>query len=38
VVHTARFVAELRGEPIDELAASTSEVVRKRLRLKVAAA
>lgn len=33
VVHTARRVAELRGEPFEELAARTSANARRRLRL-----
>lgn len=37
VVHTARFVAELRGETFEELAERTTRVVAKRLRLELAA-
>jgi TatD DNase family protein len=33
VVHTARHVAGLRGEPFEELAARTSDNARRRLRL-----
>jgi TatD DNase family protein len=33
VVHTARFVAELRGEAFETLAARTAENTRRRLRL-----
>ncbi|MGK3983380.1 TatD family hydrolase [Sorangium sp. So ce136] len=34
VLHTARFVAELRGEPFEALAARTAENTRRRLRLR----
>jgi TatD DNase family protein len=37
VVHTARFIAELRGERFEDLAAATAEVVKKRLRLDLGA-
>ncbi|MGK4004752.1 TatD family hydrolase [Sorangium sp. So ce1036] len=38
VTHTARFVAELRGEPFETLAARTAENTRRRLRLPAPAA
>jgi TatD DNase family protein len=38
VAHTARFVAELRGEPFETLAARTAENTRRRLRLPTPAA
>lgn len=38
VVHTARFIAELRGESFEELAERTTRVVEKRLRLELGAA
>jgi TatD DNase family protein len=37
VVHTARFVAELRGVPFEELAASSSANAARRLKLAIAA-
>jgi TatD DNase family protein len=36
VAHTARFVAELRGVPLDELAAETSANARRRFGLPAA--
>jgi TatD DNase family protein len=33
IVHTARFVAELRGTPVEEMTAEAAENTRRRLRL-----